>query len=109
MSRTPHKVTKQNKSTVLSLVVAGYTHVSIAKVLGISQKTLVKYYKEELETGKGHIDDLCVSQIIEGMRAGSVPLLIFYAKTKMGWREQNDVNILSDKAKPVQVIVKKDA
>lgn len=109
MPRKPHEPTNKTRATVTALVVAGYTHVDIGKVLNISYRTLNKYYKEELRSGKCHIDGLCVSKIVEGMKAGSVPLLIFYAKTKMGWREQNDVNILSDKAKPVQVIVKKDA
>jgi len=68
----------------------GVPQALIARVLNMSALTLVKYYKEELETA--HIRaNTAVAQSLFRKATGdgpqSVTAAIFWAKTRMGWKE----------------------
>lgn len=66
----------------------GLTQESIALCLGISIKTLRKYFREELLTAKAKLDAKLSESIINNALAGNTSLLIFLAKTRMGYRDQ---------------------
>jgi len=55
---------------------------------GINRETLVKYFAEELASGKARIDAICIQGLVQKMQAADLGALCFYAKTRMGWREK---------------------
>lgn len=87
--RPAHVVTKEAKSLVKWLKVAGYTNEQIAAAFDppIDNKTLTKNYKSELDFGKSHVDGLVTQTLVKGALEGDTALLIFYAKTRLGWKE----------------------
>jgi hypothetical protein len=78
----------------------GINHEEAARAIGITKPTLLKHFKEELETGatkaKVQVGEFIFSTII-GMPIPNRPPVtdgrarvaaaIFFAKTQMGWKE----------------------
>ncbi len=71
------------------------THDQIARVIGISDETMRKYYRRELDTAKDKVDaavgQTLIFQAVGGpdqdwTKANPIST-IFYAKTRMGWKE----------------------
>ena len=52
VGRPPYLVTADTRKKVFDLSIVGTRYEDIALVLGISDDTLVKYYKSELEKGR---------------------------------------------------------
>lgn len=78
------------------MVAFGIPQSSIAGILKMDEKTLRKYYREELDHGSEEANakvarNLFAQAIKDDFRAA--PAAMFWAKTKMGWREKVDVNI----------------
>ncbi len=78
------------------------THDKIATVLGISDETIRKYYRYELDTAKTKTDaavgQALILQAVGGPEQDwrqAVPAsTIFYAKTRMGWKPPSqDINL----------------
>ena len=88
-----YEPTPADRATVKNLVVCGYSHEQIAKCIGpygISEKTLRKHFRRELDISKAEIDAFATSQLLALMREKNLGALCFYAKTRMGWREKSD-------------------
>ncbi len=81
--------TDDERKEVEKLIAAGIPQASVAIVIrdGISEPTLRKHFRHELDTAmvKAHGD--IAGKIWELAMAGDKTLLIFYAKTQMGWKE----------------------
>jgi hypothetical protein len=75
---------------VETMVALGLTHEQIGYVLGCTAKTLRKYYTKELANGKAKVDALIGGQLVKKALGGNMTAIIFYLKTKCGWREQSD-------------------
>lgn len=99
----------QDRKIVYSYAAYGATYEDIAASLGIDDKTLVKHFKEELETGRA-IAKNTIAQKLYQVAVGrdavlhpetkevmlpAVPpnlgALIFLAKTRLGWKETHVV------------------
>ena len=85
-----HVPTEDIRKKVDAMAGYGVPQDLIARVLNLSTPTLVKYYKEELETA--HIRaNTAVAQSLFRKATGdgpqSVTAAIFWAKTRMGWKE----------------------
>lgn len=88
------KPTDDQRKTVDGMAAYGVPEAAIAQVIGISVKTLSKYFREELDTA--HIRaNLAVAQSLWRKATGegpqSVTAAIFWAKARMGWRERDFV------------------
>lgn len=88
------KPTDDHRKTVDAMAAYGVPEEAIARVLGISDRTLRKYFKETLATA--HIKaNSAVAQSLYRKAIGdgpqSVTAAIFWAKTRMGWRERDFV------------------
>ena len=89
MSRPAYKPTPESRAKVNAMAFGTPEH-AIARVLKIDPKTLRKHFRDELDTA--HIvANSAVGQSLYKMATGhgpqSVPAAIFWAKTRMGWRE----------------------
>ena len=92
MSRKAHAPSEQSQKSVLALAGMGMPEADIATVVGISAKTLRKYYRRELDTG--HLTaNARVAQnlfnIATGQSRSAASACMFWLKTRAGWKETN--------------------
>lgn len=100
--RPPHMPTEQSRKYVKSMLGAGLKQDAVCAVLDISENTLRKHYPRELESAEYEVHAMVgqslVFNAIGGPKAewekANMSAAIFYAKTRMGWKEPpQDVNL----------------
>jgi transposase len=65
----------------------GYTQDQIAALMDISDVTLRKYYEKELKNGALKVNAQVGGKLFQKAMGGDTASLIFWAKTRMGWKE----------------------
>jgi len=85
--RPPHKPTAATRKQVDAMAGYGIPQFDIARVLGISVITLLKYYREELETAAIRANAAVAQSLWRMATNGNVAAAIFWAKTRMQWTE----------------------
>lgn len=98
----PYEPTPADRATVKNLVVCGYTHAQIAKcigVKGISETTLRKHFRRELDSSKAEVDAFATSNLVGLMRTGNLGALCFYLKCRAGWQETTAQRFVDDKGR----------
>lgn len=101
--RKPYQPTNEQRKEVEALAACGVTETVMSDYLGITEKTLRKYYRKEIDAGKskGHAK---VSRFLFEAASGAalakgashsdcIRAAMFYAKTQMNWRETNVLEI----------------
>lgn len=83
----PHEPTDETRRTVGFMKAAGIRNIDIAYCIGIDEKTLVKYYKEELITSLARANSDIAHSLFQQAKSGSVAAQIFWLKTRARWRE----------------------
>lgn len=105
MSRKPHEPTDKDRKQVTLMAGIGLTHDQIARIVGISDETLRKYYPEELATAAAKMNAQ-VAQNLYAMAttqgAGSVASAIFWMKARGGWREVDRKEISGPNGGPIE-------
>ena len=102
MSRNPHKPDAKSRAEVSALCSFGVPQESIAEFLGIDAKTLRKYYRDELNSavikanaavGRFLYQNASGQTLANGAtHSDCVRAAMFWAKTRMGWRETNQID-----------------
>jgi hypothetical protein len=70
----------------------GVPETDIADSLGISKHTLLKLYGADMRAGRSFAKAKIGKTLYQKAVAGDTALLIFYAKTQMGWRETQRID-----------------
>jgi hypothetical protein len=86
----PHIPTEEIRKKVDAMAGYGVPQMLIARVLNISNNTLRKHYLEELETASIRANTAVAQSLFRkatGDGPQSVTAAIFWAKTRMGWKE----------------------
>ena len=94
--QAPHTPTEDQRKRVSEMVAFGISQMQIAGVMGMDEKTLRKYYREELNTGSALANEKVAKNLFaQAMKDDfrATPAAMFWAKTRMGWREKVDLNI----------------
>ena len=97
--RPPHRPTAYWRGQVDAYASCGASHASIAKVIGIDEKTLRKHYAGELDVAAikanaavGRTAFLMATGGPRRLWRQAVPsMTIFWLKTRMGWKETAQV------------------
>ena len=99
MSKPLHQPTEKTRAEIIALRSYGVPIKEVAAYIGIDDKTLYKYYKDELENsaikananvGKFVYQAASGQAIAQGASHGDcVRAAMFWAKTRMGWKETN--------------------
>ena len=99
MSKPLHQPTDKTRAEIIALRSYGVPIKEVAAYIGIDDKTLYKYYKDELENsaikananvGKFLYQAASGQAIAQGASHGDcVRAAMFWAKTRMGWKETN--------------------
>ena len=102
MSRKPHTPDAKSRGEVSALCSYGIPHEEIANYLGIDAKTLRKHYRAELDTahikanatvGRFLFQNASGATLKEGAsHSDCVRAAMFWAKTRMNWRETGETN-----------------
>jgi hypothetical protein len=90
MGRPQFKPTEEQRSLVKSMAAVGIPHDLIARRIELhSAKTLRKHFRRELDIGETDANYKVGQTLFKMATSGSsVAAAIFWAKTRMGWRER---------------------
>ena len=112
---TPHKPNDKTRAEVSALCSFGIPQSEIAVYVGIDAKTLRKHYRDELDVahtkanaqvGRFLLQNASGQTIQKGASySDCVRAAMFWAKTRMGWRETSEMVHLGDAENPVQQVV----
>ena len=99
MSKPLHQPTEKTRAEIVALRSYGVPIKEVAAYIGIDDKTLYKYYREELENsaikananvGKFLYQAASGQALATGATySDCVRAAMFWAKTRMGWKETN--------------------
>ena len=94
--RPSFQPTEEQRRMVEVMASGGIQQDAIASVLKIDRNTLAKHFKDELDNAATKANAKIVANLFkqatkDDFRAG--PAAMFWAKTKMGWREKVDVSV----------------
>jgi hypothetical protein len=87
--RPEYQKTEEDAKNVEALTIAGVTQKLIAEILKISEPTLRKHYRTELDTSKAKANAVISQALFKQAREGNIAAQIFWLKTQAGWRETN--------------------
>lgn len=85
--RPNFEVTEEMERQVSLAVGFGLTHIQIGKLVDCDPKTLRKYFRRALESGKERLTMDIGSQLYKKAMNGDTISAIFLAKTKGGFKE----------------------
>lgn len=85
--RKAHQPTEKTIKQVETLAGYGLPMEQIGSVIDVSVSTLQKYYREPLDRGVAKANALVAESLFKQATGGNTTALIFWAKTRMGWRE----------------------
>lgn len=95
MSRRPHEPSKESRQLVQLHATIGTPQAVIADILGIDGKTLTKYYREELDQALARANASVGGALFNKATKGDTAAMIFWMKTRAGWREKQEVDLTS--------------
>ena len=94
MQGKEHKPTDDSKKLVRSLSAVGIRYVDIAHKLDITDDTLVKHYKKDLEDGRIDANASIGQTLFQQAKDGNTSAAIFWLKTRAGWKETQTHEIM---------------
>ena len=94
--KQPHKPSDAQRQTVQLHTTVGTIQPVIAQLLGITEKTLRKHYRDELDLSRAQANATIGGALFNKAKSGDTAAMIFWMKTQAGWREKSDVNHVSE-------------
>lgn len=95
-----HQVTEALIKQVKAMASCGVQGKLIAASIGISEPTLIKYYKDHMNVARASAHLQVGGSLFQRAINGDTASAIFYAKTQMGWRESWKNNPINDDESP---------
>lgn len=96
--------TTKNKNLVKNHVMVGTPQEIIADIIGITSKTLRKYYREELDQAVAIANSAIGGVLFRKAMKGDTAALIFWAKTRAGFREPRDEDNTAAQAISINIV-----
>jgi transposase len=88
MPRSRFLPTDEQRRLVKSLSAIGTKQNDVAQRLGITEKTLRKYFRQELDSGELEANSKVAQTLFKMATSGeNTAATIFWLKTRAGWRE----------------------
>jgi hypothetical protein len=87
--RPEYEKSQESIKTVEALSIAGVPQKIISQILKISEPTLRKHFRNELDTSKARANAVISQALFKNAKSGNVAAQIFWLKTQAGWRETN--------------------
>lgn len=102
MSRASHEPTPQSRQIVQLHATIGTAQDVIADILGIDAKTLRKHYRTELDHATAQANATIGGALFNKAKGGDTTAMIFWMKTRAGWRETSAVELSGQGGGPIQ-------
>lgn len=96
MSRRPHEPSKESRQLVQLHATIGTPQNVISDILGIDDKTLRLYYREELDQALARANASVGGALFNKATKGDTAAMIFWMKTRAGWREKQEIDMTSN-------------
>ena len=93
MSRKPHEPTRESRHLVQLHATIGTPQETIASILGIDAKTMRLHYREELDHASAQANATIGGALFNKAKGGDTAAMIFWMKTRAGWRETNNLEV----------------
>jgi DNA-binding CsgD family transcriptional regulator len=106
MARKPYEPTDKDRKQVTIMAGIGLSQEQIAKIIGISDDTLRKYFRDELDTAEAKMTAQVAQNlysIATSRESGAVTAAIFWMKTRAQWRETNRTEVSGPNGGPIKV------
>jgi len=87
---------------VEQMTALGLSVQDIAATLRIEIKLLEKYYKYEIETAAGRINQAVAKIALQTALGGNTDMVKFWLKTRAGWKETKEVQMTGANGGPIQ-------
>jgi uncharacterized protein YjcR len=100
-----HSPSDEDRRLVKTLSAVGVRYVDIADKLQIDHDTLTKHYKHELMEGRVEANAAIAQTLFQQAKAGNTAAMIFWLKTRAGWREHNVVEHANSEGEPLKMAV----
>ena len=91
-TKPPHKPTDAERQLVQLHSTIGTRQDVIASIVGIDAKTLRKHYREELDNASAKANATVGGALFNKARGGDTTAMIFWMKTRAGWREKQEID-----------------
>ena len=88
MARKAFLATDESRKKVRELAARGVPHEDIATIIGCDATTLRKHFRDELDRGMAEANAAVCGFLFAAAEAGNVAAQIFWAKTRMHFRER---------------------
>mgnify|MGYP003644421435 FL=1 len=89
VGRPPYIKREEDAKLVEALTIAGVTQTLVAQIVKISEPTLRKNFRKELDTSKARANAVISQALFKKAKDGNVVAQIFWLKTQAGWKEKN--------------------
>lgn len=90
LGRPPHEPTPEARERVRELTGLGATQPFIAARLNISEDTLQRHYRAELDQGVEDLNSQVAGSLFSNAKSGNVAAQIFWLKTRARWKEPRE-------------------
>jgi len=99
-----HIPDEDSRKLVRNLSAMGTRYVDIAHKLDITDDTLRKHYKAELEDGRIDANAQIAGTLFQQAKKGNVGAAIFWLKTRAGWKETNVTELTAGEGSEIKEI-----
>lgn len=99
--RAPHEPTPELRHIVQLHATIGTQQSVIADIIGIDAKTLRKHYREELDQSMAKANAQVGGALFNKAKNGDTTAMIFWMKTRAGWKETVRSEHASDADNPL--------
>jgi hypothetical protein len=100
--RPAYEATPADRATVKNLAAVGVPHAEIAKCIGthgISEPTLRKHFRRELDVSINEVLALAMSGLVMGLKKGEAWAVCFALKCRAGWQEINGHRFVDERGR----------
>ena len=105
MSRKPYQPTAESRQLVQLHATIGTQQEVIADIIGIDAKTLRKHYREELDQSMAKANAQIGGALFNKAKNGDTAAMIFWMKTRAGWRETQNLEHTGPGGAPLSIRV----
>ena len=103
--RPRHLILATTQNEVYELSKVGTRYEDIATVLGFSEDTLTKYYRNELDKGRIESNAIIAGTLFEKAKQGDTASMMFWLKTRAQWSEKNTTELTGEGGAPINIKV----
>ena len=101
-TKPPHQPTPDQRHIVQLHATIGTPQEDIAKVIGIDPKTLRLHYRDELDLASAKANAVVGGALFNKAKAGDTTAMIFWMKTRAGWKETHAVEHTGKDGGPIK-------